>query len=286
MSVHIAALFGRPRALRRLSRLGWAPTAAAVVLGVMVLMALLAGLLAPDDPNVVDILNPYADPSGAHPLGTDASGRDLLSRLIVGARSAILGPVIVVGIATPVGIAIALLAAWKGGWTDIALSRSMDIVLAFPGLLLAILAAAVWGPSLTVAAAALSVAYVPYVARVVRSEALVQRNRPYVEALWAQGHSAWSIWIRHLIPNLAPLIVAQTTIMLAYATVDVAAISFIGLAVQAPTADWGSMVATGQTGVLEGYPQESLMAGACLFVLVLCISVLGEALSDRAEQRG
>jgi len=136
-----------------------------------------------------------------------------------------------------------------------------------------------------VAAVALSIAYCAYTARVVRSEAIRERNMPYVEALWVQGQSTRVICWRHLLPNLMPLILAQVTLSFAYATVDVATISFLGLGVQPPTADWGTMVAQGQVGIQEGYPQESLYASACLVVLILAVSVVGDYLTDRAEQR-
>lgn len=249
------------------------------------LVALFAPLLAPSDPNQASILEQYQSPSSAYPLGTDLSGRDLLSRLIWGSRTALLGPLIIVLISTPVGVSLAILAAWRGGWLDTVISRAIDVTFAFPGLLLAIVAAAVFTPSLLVAAVALSVAYTAYTARVVRSEAIRQRNQPYVEALWAQGQSTAAICWRHLLPNLMPLILAQLTLSFAYATVDIATVSFLGLGVQPPTADWGTMVAEGQTGIQEGYPQESLYASACLVVLILAVSVVGDYLTDRAERR-
>jgi peptide/nickel transport system permease protein len=261
------------------------PTIAGGVIILIVLVAIFAPLLTPSDPNEVSILDSYLPPSSDHLLGTDASGRDLLSRLITGSRTALLGPLIVVLISTPLGVGLAILAAWSGGWIDTVISRSIDVVFAFPGLLLAIIAAAVFGPSLMVAAIALSISYTPYTARVVRSEAIRQRRQPYVEALWIQGHSTTLICWRHLLPNLMPLILAQLTLSFAYATVDIATISFLGLGVQPPTPDWGTMVAEGQVGILEGFPQESLYASACLVTLILAVSVVGDYLTDRAEQR-
>jgi len=252
---------------------------------VIALVAVFAPVVAPADPNAVSILEQYQSPSSAHLLGTDVSGRDLLSRLIVGSRTALIGPLIVVLISTPIGVGAAILAAWRGGWLDTAISRTIDVTFAFPGLLLAIVAAAVFTPSLLVAALALSISYTAYTARVVRSEAIRQRSQPYVEALWVQGQSTRAICWQHLLPNLMPLILAQLTLSFAYATVDIATISFLGLGVQPPTADWGSMVAEGQVGILEGYPQESLYAGACLVTLILAVSVVGDYLTDRAERR-
>ena len=286
MSAVALATRRRPRPLRASRALGVSGTLAAIVLVAIVVVALLAPLLAPHDPDAVDILNPFAGASAAHPLGTDASGRDLLSRLIHGSRTALLGPLLVVGVSSLVGVALAIAAAWFGGLLDTLVARGLDVLFAFPGLLLAIIASAVLGAGLVTAALALSISYIPYIARIVRSEALRQRNLPYVQALWSQGVPAWAVCVRHLLPNLLPLLAAQVTLMLGYATVDVAAISYLGLGVQPPTADWGTMVAVGQAGIVQGHPQESLYAGLCLVVLVLAFTQLGDALADRARVSG
>jgi peptide/nickel transport system permease protein len=235
MSVLAAQAAGQPKWLSRLSGIKGAPRVAALTLATLIFIAIFAPLLTPADPDFVSILNPYAGSSADHLLGTDASGRDLLSRLIAGSRTALLGPAIVIVIAVPIGTLIAVTSAWVGGWLDTFASRMIDVVLAFPGLLLAIIAAAMFGASLTVVAVALSVAYIPYTARVVRAEAVRQRNQAYVEALWLQGHSSFSICRKHLLPNIAPVIFAQTTMAFAYATIDVAAMSFLGLGVRPRT---------------------------------------------------
>jgi peptide/nickel transport system permease protein len=164
---------------------------------------------------------------------------------------------------------------------DTAVSTALDIVFAVPAILLAILAAAVFGAGLTAPTIALAIAYTPYVARVLRSAALRERAREYIAASEVQGLPAWLICARHLMPNLAPFIVAQSTLLFGYAMVDFAAVSYIGLGVQPPQADWGVMVATGQSGVLQGYPMESLAAGLCLVVVVVSVNLLGEHLAQR-----
>lgn len=272
------AVFTRVR-----QRVPLAPTLAAAVLAVIVFAAIFGPLLVPENPNHVDITDPFALPSASHLLGTDSLGRDLFSRLIAGARSALVGPAIVVSIATVVGVTLAILGAWFGGWIDIGVSRLNDLLLAFPGILLAIVASAVFGAGLLTAALALSISYIPYISRVVRSEALRQRRLPYTEAAWLQGVPTVQIWLRYLVPNLSSLIIAQVVTSLAYATIDVAALSYLGLGVQPPTADWGTMVATGQDGVVQGMPQEALYAGACLVLMILSLGVLGDYLADRAD---
>jgi peptide/nickel transport system permease protein len=162
----------------------------------------------------------------------------------------------------------------------------MDILFAFPGILLAVLAAAVFGAGLAAPTIALAIAYTPYIARVLRSAAIRERARDYISAAEVQGLSSLTICVRHLIPNLAELVVSQATLVFAWAMVDLAAISFLGLGVQAPTADWGVMVSTGETGVLQGYPLESLSAGICIVLVVVAVNLLGERIAAREEGRG
>lgn len=256
-----------------------------VVIGLAVLVALFGSAIAPHDPNESDLNNAYLGPSPGHLLGFDGQGRDLFSRLLAGARTAILGPAAVVALSLVAGVVLAVVAAWRGGWLDSTISVAMDILFAFPGILLAVLAAAVFGPGLTAAALSLAVAYTPYVARVLRSAAVRERGREYIAAGEVQGLSAWTICARHLVPNVAPLIVAQGTLLFAYAMVDLAAVSFIGLGVQAPQSDWGVMVGTGQPGVLQGYPEESLAAGLSIVVVVVAVNLLGERLAQRHQER-
>ena len=183
----------------------------------------------------------------------------MLSRLLAGAQSSMLGPLAVVVLSMTAGALLAVAAAWRRGTVDSVISSGLDILFAFPGILLAVLATAVFGAGLTAAAIALSIAYMPYVARVLRGAALRERSQPYVAALEVQGASATSICLRHLIPNMLPLIVAQATIMFGWAMVDLAAISFLGLGVQPPQANWGVMISENQTGILQGYPLPALV---------------------------
>src|SRR2546421_3868708 len=164
-----------------------------------------------------------------------------------------LGPLAVVILSVAAGTLVAVTAAWRGGALDALISSGLDILFAFPGILLAILATAVFGAGLTAAAVALSVAYLPYVARVLRGAALRERNKPYVAALEVQGATAAGICLRHIVPNLAAIIVAQATVLFGYAMVDLAAISFLGLGVQPPASNWGVMISENQPGI---YPHE------------------------------
>jgi peptide/nickel transport system permease protein len=264
--------------------LGFLGIASLVVIVLAALVAIFGALLAPFDPDHIELSNSFVGPTGGHLLGFDGNGRDLLSRLMVGARTSLLGPLAVVAFAIALGVIVAVATAWKGGRFDTLASTGLDILFAFPGILLAVLAAAVFGAGLTAAALALAVAYMPYVARVVRSACLRERNQPYIAALEVQGFSGFKVCMRHLVPNVAPMIVAQGTILFGYAMVDLAAISFIGLGVQPPQADWGVMVQEGQSGVLQSYPQESFAAGLCIVIVVVAFNILGERLIERAQR--
>ncbi len=262
---------------------GAAGVASAIVIAAATFVAALGPLLAPDSPYLGQLSFSYVGPTGGHPLGFDGQGRDLLSRLLVGARTSMLGPLAVVVICILAGTFLAVSAAWRRGAYDAFVSSGLDVLFAFPGILLAILAATVFGAGLVAASLSLAVAYTPYVARVLRGAALRERSQQYVAALEVQGASAFSICLRHLIPNMLPLIVAQATILFGYAMVDLAAISFLGLGVQPPNPDWGVMISENQSGVVQGYPLAALAAGICIVVVVVAFNILGERLYDQAQ---
>ncbi|MGY0020459.1 ABC transporter permease [Streptomyces sp. cg35] len=269
---------GRFRALTR--GRGMLITSGAVV-ALVVLAAVSAPLLAPYDPNAVDPLAVSQGSSAAHWLGTDDTGRDLLSRLLYGARPSLLAPALITVIAGLAGTGLAVSAAWLGGWYDRLVSGFLDLIFGFPGLVLAVVGAAVFGAGLHIAVATLSIAYLPYIARVVRSSALRERSLPYVSALGMLGMSGRRICLRHLLPNLLPLILVQATTSFGYTLLDVAAFSFIGLGTQPPTAEWGLMVANGAPGILAGQPAQALYAGLVIVVLVIACNLFGGALSRR-----
>ena len=266
-------------------RLGKAGTAAAVVVAIAVLAALFGPWLAPGNPDLPDLQIAWVGPAAGHLLGFDFEGRDVLSRLLAGAQSAMLGPLAVVVLAMAGGTAFALISAWRRGATDAVISSGMDVLFAFPGILLAVLAATVFGAGLVAAAVALSIAYLPYVARVLRAAALKERNQPYVQALEVQGASVPRICLTHILPNMSRMIVAQATVLFGYAMVDLAAISFLGLGVQPPAANWGVMISENEPGILQGYPLPALAAAACVVFVVIAVNVLGERLLEGEGHR-
>lgn len=263
---------------------GMIGNASAVIVAAAVLLAVVGPWLAPHDPDAVDLKFSFVGAYEDHFLGFDAQGRDILSRLLAGARTSLLGPLMVVALSMVFGTALAIASAWRGGRFDAIVSAALDVLFSFPAIVLAIISAVVWGAGLKAASLALSVAYLPYVARVLRGAALRERSRDYIAALEVQGLRAWTICVRHLARNLLPLLSAQAAVLFGYAMVDLAAISFIGLGVQPPDADWGVMVSTGQSGVLQGYPMESLSAGLCIIVVVIAVNLLGEKLTERATE--
>jgi peptide/nickel transport system permease protein len=269
----------------RARRHDWVMVGCAAFIVVIVLVALLAPWITPHDPNQVDIVAAHEAPSASHLLGTDSLGRDLLSRLIWGARLSLLGPALIVVIATVVGTTLAILTAWMGGWFDNVTSRVLDILFAFPGLIFAILAVALFGPGLVAPVIALSIAYLPYDARILRSVAMRERNLPYIQACYVEGLPTRTITARHLLPNILPFVFVQATLSFGYALVDLAAISYLGLGVAPPTPEWGLMVANGQPSILSGYPEESLYAGLLIVATVVAFNLLGDRLATRFSVR-
>ena len=255
--------------LRGTGVLGHVCAVVVVLAGLIALFGSRLALYDPDDSSLrFAFVGRYLD----HYLGFDSQGRDLLSRILVGARSSLLGPAVVVLLSMTLGVLVAVASAWRGGKFDTIASASLDVLFAFPAVVLAIIASVVVKPGLGAASVALAVAYTPYIARIIRSAAVRERTRDYVAALEVQGLRASVICVRHIVRNLLPLIVAQGAILFGYAMVDLAAISFIGLGVQPPQADWGVMVAAGQSGVLQGYPMESLSAGLSIVIVVVAVN--------------
>lgn len=264
-------------------RLGVSGCLAAGILLVIALAAALAPVVAPYDPDFPDLMASLSGPSPAHLLGADALGRDILSRLIWGARITLAGPGLVILLATVIGTLLALLAAWRGGRVDTVITWLLDVLFAVPGIVFGLIAVAIWGPSLGTVVCGLAIAYIPYVARVVRGAALRERNMPYVSAAWLQGQSGTGITFTQILPNVQPIVVAQAVSSLGFAVIDLAAVSFLGLGVQPPTADLGLMVKSGFDSVLRGQPTEAIAAGTLIVLIVWCVTVIGDRLTSSAR---
>lgn len=245
----------------------------------LIVLAVVGPLLAPYPPAQTDILAASQGPSAAHLLGTDALGRDILSRLLTGARLSFAGPGMIVVASTAVGTTIAIASAWYGGVFDKTVARVLDVMFSIPGILVAVLAGAVVGAGFWAPVVSLSIVYIPYVARVVRSAAVRERHLAYVEACLLAGMRPRRVCTHHILRNVAPIALAQATIAFAAALMDFAAISFLGLGVQPPVAEWGLMVSDGRSELLDGAPQQSLSAGVMVVLTVVAFNVLGERTS-------
>ena len=279
-----ASIKSRPVRAAHLPRLGISGWVAAAVVVIAVIVAVFAPIIAPHDPIIGDLLAAYQVPSAGHLLGTDGTGRDIASRLIYGAQTSLLGPAAIILLSLAIGVPLALSAAWRGGWTAFAINRVLDIIFAIPGLLLAILAVSLFGPGLWAAVIALAISYVPYVGRVVVAAAERERRLAYVTALSVQGVGVLKITTWHMLRNLTPLIVGQATVAFAYALVDLASLSFLGLAVQAPRSDWGVMVSD-RDAILQGHPGQAIAASVAIVAVVLSFFTLGARLSGERPNR-
>ncbi|WP_435747362.1 ABC transporter permease [Microbacterium sp. PMB16] len=277
--VQLAAGRKAPSLISRASSIGWVSVIAFAICSALILVAIFAPWIAPADPLAINPADPIAPGSAEHLLGTDQSGRDILSRLIFGARSSLVGPAVIIAISTIVGSTFAMVAAWYGGAVDAIMARILDLIFSFPGLLVAIAAATVFGAGFWAPVAALSIAYSASLARIVRPAMLRERSLPYVSALRLQGATGWRVSVHHILPNVAPLILVQAAVGFGYAMIDVAALAFLGLGVQAPTPDWGVMVSSGQSSLAAGAPEQSLYAAAAVAISVISFNLVGERLA-------
>ncbi|MEV0095849.1 ABC transporter permease [Streptomyces sp. NPDC050738] len=251
----------------------------------VILAAFLAPWIVPHDPNSIDFSTALADPSPDRLLGGDISGRDTLSRLLIGARTSLLGPLFVVVLSTAAGLLIGVTAAWRGGIVDTLLSRSSELLLAFPGLLLAMLLVALYGRGLLAPVLALSLAYIPYVSRLARSLALSEMNKPYLAAYTIQGFSGWWVCLRHLLPNIIAVVLAQSAVNFGYALLDLAALSYLGLGTPPLEPDWGTMVNEGQTAILQSAPLSAAVPCLAIVLTVVTFNVVTERVADTVARR-
>jgi peptide/nickel transport system permease protein len=267
----------RGRVLRAVMRTPVALIGGATV-ALVVVVALAAPLLAPHDP-VAQIARPLLPPSGVHLAGTDEFGRDELSRLIHGARISLYVGGLAVLIALALGGTSGVVAGFRGGWVDDVTMRVMDVLLSMPPLIMAIAITAVLGPSLTNVMVAVGLVYTPTFARVARGPTLAVVQRPYIEAARALGAPATRIVLRHVLPNVAAPLLVQSTVSLSTAILTEAALSFLGLGTQPPTASWGLMLSASRQYMLID-PWIAVLPGSAIAVTVLGFNLLGDGLRD------
>ena len=264
---------GRPAAL-----------AGAVVIALFVLIAVAAPLIAPYDPTATSWTAIRKAPSVAHWMGTDENGRDVLSRIIFGARASLLAGVISVLIAAGIGVPVGLLAGFMGGWVDGVVGRIVDAMLACPFLILAIALAAFLGPDLINAMIAIGVTAAPIFVRVARGATIDAATNEYVEAARALGNPPWRVAVRHVAPNIVPPVLVQATLAIATAIIAEASLSFLGLGQQPPAPSWGSMLNSAQRFLTQA-PWLAIFPGAAIFLAVLAFNLVGDGLRDALDPR-
>lgn len=247
----------------------------------VVLGALLAPFIAPYAPDTIDLSASLVGTSGDHLLGTDSSGQDLLSRVLYGARTSLIAPVLLLAIAAVLGVSLGTLAAWRGGWVDTLVSRITDVMYAFPGLLFTVLIIAVFGAGMTTSVLALGLAYTPTVAKYTRSVALAERSKPYIDSYRVQGMGGARICALHLVPNLGRSIVGYLVVLFGEALMSLATLSYLGFGAQPPSSDWGLMVQEGQAAVVQGALLPALVPGVAIALVVVSFNVVGVRAADR-----
>lgn len=271
------------RAWRRLKRRPSALLGLAVVVGFIVL-ALCAQWISPYDPVATSWGAIRKPPSAEHWFGTDEIGRDVLARVIWGTQASLLAGVISVSISLGIGVPVGLLAGFIGGWVDAVISRITDAFLACPFLILAIALAAFLGPSLTNAMVAIGVSAAPIFVRLTRGQVLAVKVEDYIEAARAVGNPPVRVALRHILPNILPPLIVQSTLAIAAAVIAEASLSFLGLGQQPPAPSWGSMLNTAKN-FIDNAPWMAIWPGASIFLLVLSFNLLGDGLRDALDPR-
>jgi peptide/nickel transport system permease protein len=255
----------------------------AVVVG-FILLALLAPFISPQDPIATSWSAIRKAPSAAHWFGTDEIGRDVLSRVIWGTQASLMAGVISVSISLLIGVPIGMLAGFVGGWVDTFISRVTDAFLACPFLILAIALAAFLGPSLANAMVAIGISAAPIFVRLTRGQVLQIKVEDFVEAARSVGNPPWRIALVHILPNILPPVLVQSTLAIASAIIAEASLSFLGLGQQPPAPSWGSMLNTAKN-FIDQAPWMAIWPGLSIFLLVLSFNLFGDGLRDALDPR-
>lgn len=265
------------RTIRRLRRI---PGSVGVSIAILAIVAVMAILSVPDSALRQDIvLGVSSVGTPGHPLGTDALGRDVLSLTIAGARTAVSGPLVVALGSMVLGLVLGILAGYRGGWIDAVVSRYVDLTLAMPSLLLAIVVAGILGGSYWMTVVVLIVLFSPGDIRLIRSAALQHTHRPYIEAARSLGLPGWRIMVRHIAPNVRPLALTSVFLNMAYALVSMSSLSYLGLGVGPADADWGRQLSDGRS-LLFTNPAMSVVPGLMIIATATAVNIVGDWLSE------
>jgi len=255
-----------------------------VIVLLFLLMATLAPLIAPYDPALTNFRLVRKAPSALHWFGTDEIGRDVLARVVYGARASLLAGCVSVAVAVALGVPLGLLAGYIGGWWDMVISRCVDALLSIPFLILAIALAAFLGPSLTNAMLAIGIAATPFIIRLTRGQALAVKTEEYVEGARSVGVPRFGIALKYILPNITAPILVQATLIVAQAIIAEASLSFLGLGQQPPSPSWGSMLNTAKN-YMEQAPWMAIWPGLAIFLAVLGFNLTGDGLRDALDPR-
>lgn len=255
-----------------------------VVFLIVCLLAILAPLIAPHDPLEQNILFRLKAPTAEHWMGTDYYGRDIFSRLLYGAQISLVIGLLAIGVAMIIGSFIGLYAGYRGGRTDIILMQTMDVLLAFPSLILGLIVVAMLGPSVTNLVIAIALTAIPPFARIARAPTIAVKEREFVEAGRALGYSDLRLMLGHILPNILPEILVMGSLWLATAIRVEASLAFIGLGVAPPTATWGGMIREGFENILDSF-WLALFPSFAILVVVFALNLLGDGLRDAIDPK-
>jgi peptide/nickel transport system permease protein len=247
--------------------------------------AVLAPWVTPYDPAATSFDSIWLTPGPEHWLGTDQLGRDLLSRVVDGARPTLLGSIALLALATVLGVITGLTAAWRRGWVDTLLARVTDVMFAFPGLLFVIMIIAVFDSGTVTAVVGMGLAYAPLIAKFTRAIALEELARPYVDSYRLQGVGGAELCLRYVLPNMVPTMLGYLVVLFGEGLMSLATLNFLGFGSQPPSSDWGLMVEESRTGVIQGVLGPALVPGLTIAIVVTATNVVGVRLSDKLAVR-
>lgn len=271
------------RVLRQLSK-NKAAMIGLIIFVIEVIVAILAPLIAPYDYSMMDMMNCFATPSLAHPFGCDDMGRDIFSRVLIGARYSISSGVLAVGFALVIGMAIGAVAGFFGGWVDNLVMRLLDVIQAIPGMVMMIVISAVLGPGFVNTIIAMAFGSIPGMARMLRAQMLKVRENEYIEAAVSINCSKLRIVMSHLLPNCMSPMIVQATMGVAQTITLCAGLSFIGLGVQPPTPEWGAMLAAARQFIRQT-PHLVIFPGVAIAITVLALNLMGDGLRDALDPK-
>ncbi len=255
------------------------------ILVLTVAAAILAPLVSPYDPSATQFESTWLPPDPSHWLGTDQLGRDLLSRIISGARPTLLGSITLLALATTLGVSIGITAAWRRGWVDSLLTRVTDVMFAFPHLLFVIMIIAVFDSGETTAVIGMALAFSPNIAKFTRAVALEEVSRPYIDSYRLQGVGGFTLCRRYLLPNMLPTLLGYLVVLFGEGLLGLASLNFLGFGAQPPSSDWGLMVQESRSGVIQGVLGPAIVPAVAIAVVVVATNVVGVRLSDKLAVR-